>query len=250
VARDYPYFLEERKRCSICIDKYPKMIENPQKCNKSYDKNKVGLWEYWQGNQFSKIVVVGQDWGDVGYYEAHNGRDDPNNITNKNIVELFASIGLSIDPLGTTPRKYGELFFTNAILCLKTEGGLHGKTKDEWYQDCINTFLKPMMEEIIKPKLIIILGKKASIEISRYSDTPLTDKMKMREIIERNFKVFNADAYPVYHPGAIGLFNRYRAEMDLNSHSWSEYSKENALAIQKKDWQRFRGKLKELGITR
>jgi DNA polymerase len=212
----------------------------PPTGNGSYDCGKVGLWEYWQGNTLSPIALIGQDWGDIGYYMKWHGREGPSNTTNNNIVKLFDSIGICIDPSGTKRSSNRELFFTNAILCLKTKGGLQGGNLDQWYANCVKEFLKPMMERIVKPKVLIILGRKASIEISKFSSSPVDEDLSMHEISRKNFDVFGAQAYPVYHPGAWGIWNRYNDESKFNPDYDLEYSRENGLALHVKDWGRFK----------
>jgi len=63
-------------------------IVNPQTVKREFDREKVGLWENWQGNLSSPVVVVGQDWGDVSYYIENNGWEKQGNPTNKNLVRL------------------------------------------------------------------------------------------------------------------------------------------------------------------
>ena len=69
---------------------------------------RINLWSYWQGSLTATIMVVGQDWGcpeessvmeniraindgktDLYQYDDHNPTD-------RNLVELFASIGIAV----------------------------------------------------------------------------------------------------------------------------------------------------------
>ena len=52
------------------------------------------------------------------------------------------------------------VFFTNAILCLKTKGGMQGKVEKEWFSSCGETFLRPLIE-LIQPQVVVCLGERA-----------------------------------------------------------------------------------------
>lgn len=183
------------KRCSGLIN--PSFVENG-----IFDSNQIGPWSLWQGNLTTKILVVGQDWGDVKYLIEHKGRDRDNNPTNQNLIKLLASIGIKIE--GPDSRIENDLlFFTNAILCLK-QGGLSASVKEEWFVNCGELFLKPLIE-IIRPKIIIGLGKRAYDIIMRLYRLR---KDNFKKAVEENKPIqITKDIFffAAYHCGVRGI---------------------------------------------
>jgi len=159
-----------------------------------------GPWSRWQGNLNTKILIIGQDWGDTKYFEQNKGFDKPDNPTNKFLIKLFKSIGFSIEAPSAIETR-GAVFFTNAILCLKTEGGLQGKVKREWFNNCGKKFLKPLIE-LISPRIVITLGERAFYTVINLYNIP---KPKLlRDVVEKNEGIYlsnNILLFPMYHCG-------------------------------------------------
>lgn len=152
-ATTYRDLVAQRKRCRLCAG-----LRNPSDVQEGrFDGTHVGPWSLWQGNLHARVMVVGQDWGDVGYFTEHHGRDTGRNPTNENLARLLDSIGVRIgqpdDPAGRDVA-----FFTNAILCLKT-GGLQGTVRGEWFRNC-RAFLRRQIE-IVRPRVVVGLGARA-----------------------------------------------------------------------------------------
>lgn len=143
VKKEYTNLVKLRQSCQMCID-----LKNPFDIEQKYDVNEIGAWSKWKGDLDAKIVVVGQDWGDVNSFRMSKGECDPKNGTNRRLVSLLESIGVSVEK--------DKLFFTNAILCLK-DGGLSGKVKTSWFNNCASNFLRPLLDTI-KPEITISLG--------------------------------------------------------------------------------------------
>lgn len=88
----YYKLVQARKNCHLCNG-----LTNPSECNSGiYDSDQIGPWTLWQGNLDSKIMIIGQDWGDTKYFLENKGRDSNNNATNKTMIELFKLIGPDI----------------------------------------------------------------------------------------------------------------------------------------------------------
>lgn len=149
----YKDLVASRKACNYC-----KGLSNPS-CSAlvKYDSDHIGPWSRWQGNLNSKILVVGQDWGDISYFTKWKGMDQPSgNRTNQNLQELLAIIVIEI---GKPREPQNQLvFFTNLILCIK-KGDLQSQVNEEWFLNCSELFLKSLIN-IINPTIIIALGKK------------------------------------------------------------------------------------------
>ena len=110
----YRMLVQERKTCRDC-----KGLTNPSECVAGvYDSDHIGPWSRWQGKLDSELIVIGQDWGDEGYFVTNRGHEFPNNKTNETLRTLLASISLNIEQPSLQDSGGGTHFFTNAVLCL------------------------------------------------------------------------------------------------------------------------------------
>jgi DNA polymerase len=189
-----------RKLCKDCNG-----VINPYNCKKEYDSSHIGPWSRWQGNLDAQLMVIGQDWGTPEYYKRWYGLDDPSNYTCVKLAKLLSSIGIII-PNPTNFEQDGEIFLTNAILCLKP-GNLQDPVKGEWFQNCGKKFLKPLIQ-LVKPKILVALGEKAYIAIMQSYDIhykrPKTYGMLVDTVGESD-GVKLPDGillFPVFHCGA------------------------------------------------
>ncbi len=196
---DYHALVEQRKACRSCQG-----LTNPAACsNGSYDRDQIGPWSLWQGNLDEKVVVIGQDWGDVKYFEDNRGFDKPGNPTNEKLRLLLNSVGLSIGEPTSLASGGGPLFFTNAILCLK-QGGMQSKVQPAWFRNCGIRFLRPMID-LVQPKIVITLGERAYQAVSIAYDQKV---LKFRQTVEHESGyLLRPDllSFPVYHCGARTL---------------------------------------------
>lgn len=147
----YDALVAERKACRSCVG-----LTNPADvAGGRYDSPEIGPWTLWQGCLDAKLMVIGQDWGDVACLEADEGKDSPNNPTNAQLRHLLSIAGMEIIPAGTRDTE-NKLFFTNAVLCLKT-GGLGAPVSAAWFRECGPRFLRRQIE-IIRPSVVVTLG--------------------------------------------------------------------------------------------
>lgn len=209
----YAALVQKRKQCFICNG-----VLNPSQINEGvFDvHNHIGPWSAWHGDLDAKVMVIGQDWGDVGTFIRQEGKYNPIKDTNRNLVKLLESVGLTEED---------PLFFTNVVLCLKEGDGLAAETKNDWYRNCGNKFLKPLID-LVQPKIVITLGEKAYKSLVNLYGLP---NIKFKEAVERTapFLIGKGIHYfPMYHCGRISL-NRNR--------NWS---------LQLKDWERIKPFLK------
>lgn len=199
----YAALVENRKDCRMCQD-----LINPSVCaGGKFDTNHIGPWTKWQGNINAQLMVVGQDWGDVRYFVNNQGRESASNPTNKNLVRLLESIGISILPVSNPLGYSGEVFLTNAILCLK-DGGLQGPVKREWFGNCGAAFLRPLIE-LVNPKVVVSLGQLPYRAIRKLYGLP---RVTFRNAVETEpgFLLPNGIRYfPMYHCG-MRIINTHR----------------------------------------
>jgi len=213
----YYALVAKRKRCRICSESG---LTNPV-CIEGgiYDSDQIGPWSCWQGNLNAEIMVVGQDWGDVSYFTKWKGLDDPaGNPTNTNLQRLLLKFGIAIK----TPQEPQEhsVFFTNIILCLKN-GGLQAPIKDEWLANCSANFFRPLVA-IVKPKIILTLGKRVSETILDLYGIPYSKAAPLSHLMNGSpfMLTESTHLFPVYHCGAGGV-NRNRS-MEKQAEDWGK----------------------------
>lgn len=149
-----------RKRCRCCDG-----LRNPAGSGlEQFDSDEIGPWTLWQGALDAELMVVGQDWGDVAYFESHSGRDEARNPTNRRLRELLAEAGSPVAEVGAGTGR-GTIFLTNAILCLKS-GGLGGPVRSAWFAECGPRFLRPQVE-LVRPRAVVALGERAYRAVCR-----------------------------------------------------------------------------------
>ncbi len=209
----YNELVNQRKNCRAC----------PQLTNLSvldggiFDSEHLGSWSVWQGNLDSSLMVVGQDWGDISCCRENSGHEPPKNPTNETLRRLLASIGIVIDPPSPSDRGGGKLFFTNAILCLKT-GGLQAKVRQSWFSNCGFLFLKPTVE-IVQPKVLVTLSKASYRAIAVEYELPV---LPFKDAVETEggFAIGEqVRLHPAYHCGRR-ILNTYRP-MDKQLEDWA-----------------------------
>lgn len=203
---------------------------------------RINLWSYWQGSLNAEILLVGQDWGNPweesckGLTEkisrADNGPipdyiEGSRNPTDLALIELFRSIGYDI----TSPND--KLFFTNFVLGYRT-GKISGGFQREWAEHDSAFF--PRLAEIIKPKVILCLGKSTyKVAMKAMGQTIPKGVAWYNAFLESSFNpqeitFSNGQAAYIFalaHCGSFGTMNRNRGSI---------VSKEDRLELQKRDW--------------
>ena len=191
----YLELVESRKACRAC-----KELKNPSVCAGGvFDSDHIGPWSRWQANLDARLLVIGQDWGDTRYFVDHQGFDTPENPTNRHLKELLESIGIAIQAPSHTDT-VGEIFLTNAILCLK-KGGLQARVETEWFENCGKRYLRPLID-LIASEIVITLGLRTLAIVLSLYDMPkpkrLQDAVENRDGIELPGGIL---LFPMYHCG-------------------------------------------------
>ena len=192
--------------------KFPKGLTNYHETG--YEINHVDAWELWHSNLDADIMVIGQDFADAKAFIRDEGRVEPKAdkyayTTNKNLEILFEK-GLGI-PIGhpLNPHPKAKLFFTNAIIGLKKDGGMQGRVQDEWAISSVKEFIKPLIE-IISPKVVFVLGSTAFKAVYKNFADDISPKVKLshpfKELVGQKYQILNSiTVYPVYHCGSRGV---------------------------------------------
>ncbi len=175
-----------------------------------FDAPHIGPWTRWAHDLDADLMVIGQDWGDVDYFTANRGLDNPTNPTNKALQILLALVGR---PVPEPPTRDAEensasatcgVWLTNALPWLKT-GGLSAPLENGWFDETAIAFLKEQVE-IVQPRVVVSLGERAYNSILRAYELP-EHRGVFRAVVENQVGVrlptsSNATTlFGVYHCG-------------------------------------------------
>jgi uracil-DNA glycosylase len=207
---EYAELVARRKACSLCPGlTNPSMVEGGR-----YDSDEIGPWSRWQGNLDAQLMVVGQDWGDMGFFIRNAGIEPQKNTTNTTLVELIGLLGITAGPPGAAiGQDVG--FFTNAILCLK-QGGLQAAVQGDWFRNC-SVHLRRQIE-IVGPKVVIGLGERAYRSILAGFDLKIPAFRTQVEDSKGILLPTGSLAFAVYHCGTR-IQNTHRS-LDIQRQDW------------------------------
>ncbi len=202
-TEEYGALVMARKACRACVERSPGKIRSCAEFD--FDPDVVSHWEPWLGHKQPKLLAVGQDFGNVGYFVRNRGRDDPNNKTNDNLRRLLMEAGFSV----TNPPEFDgntPVFLTNSILCVK-EGAMNGAVRSSWVDACADKHLRPLVY-YLKPPIVVGMGScgwRAVRRVFALEDAP------ERILSAAGSSWTSADRTQVFavgHPGPLGLTNR------------------------------------------
>lgn len=150
----YQRLVADRRKCHRCAPH----LRNPSAIDDgAHDVDEVGHWSALIGERPADLLVVGRDWGDVGYLRANGGRDAPANRTNVALRRLLGLAGFGPRP-GHRAGPRGAVFLTNAVLCIKS-GGMSAPVAASCFRNC-RPFLARTIAEV-DPEFIVGLGRDA-----------------------------------------------------------------------------------------
>jgi hypothetical protein len=200
---DYAALVTARKACRICIERSPGKIRSCAEFD--FDPDVVSHWEQWLGHKRPKILVVGQDFGNVGYFVRNRGRDEPNNKTNENLYKLLREAGLDVTHPAVRDVN-APVFLTNSILCVK-EGAMNRPILSSWVDICTEKHLSPLIHNL-KPPVVVGMGNcgwRAVRRVFALKDAPqhISRAAGCSWISANQTRVF-----AVGHCGPLGVINR------------------------------------------
>jgi uracil-DNA glycosylase len=150
---EFEDLIAARKACRLCVERSPGRIRSCAEFD--FDPDVVSHWEQWLGHRNPKLVVVGQDFGNVGYFVRCRGRDEPDNKTNENLYRLLSAAGIAVKPPSQRDIE-APVFLTNSILCIK-EGPMAGPILASWVDACTERHLRPLVR-LLNPSIIVGMG--------------------------------------------------------------------------------------------
>ena len=211
----YKDLVDQRKKCRLCASAG---LQNPATARLAqFDSDEIGPWTRWLGDRKANLMVVGEDWGSVEYYEKNKGFDDDctnRAYTNQRLKRLLNSIEIRV-PSGESRDERSGVFLTNAVLCLK-DGSMQDPADERCFDKC-RTFLRRQIE-IVSPAVVVTLGKRAYKAVA--TAFKLTSETTLRPAVEEpEGQTLMADCrlLPVYHCGNNSTRrNRCEAEQRLD----------------------------------
>jgi uracil-DNA glycosylase len=200
---NFETLIAARKACRICVERSPGKIRSCAEF--AFDPDVVSHWEQWLGHRRPNLLVVGQDFGNVGYFVRNRGRDEPNNKTNENLHKLLKAAGIAVTHPSQRDRE-ARVFLTNSILCIK-EGKMDAAVRSTWVNACADRHLHPLVR-YLKPPVVVGMGScgwRAVRSVFALQQAP------ERISLAAGLSWTSADktrVFAVGHPGPQGLVNR------------------------------------------
>jgi uracil-DNA glycosylase len=199
----YDGLVAARKACRICVERSPGKIRSCAEFD--FDPDVVSHWEPWLGHKRPKLLAVGQDFGNVGYFVRNRGRDDPNNKTNDNLRRLLREAGFDVANPSERDRST-PVYLTNSILCLK-EGPMDGAVRPSWVDACADKHLRPLCL-YLRPPIVVGMGSCGWRAVRRVFALDHAPERISHAAGSSWTSVHGTRVFAVGHPGPQGLTNR------------------------------------------
>jgi uracil-DNA glycosylase len=200
---NFEALIAARKACRICVERSAGKLRSCAEFE--FDPDVVSHWEQWLGHRSPKLLVVGQDFGNVCYFVRNRGRDEPNNKTNENLYKLLTAAGIA----ATHPSQRdgnAPVFLTNSILCIK-EGSMSGPILASWINTCSETHLRPLIRYLRSPVVVGMgnAGWRAVRRVLALANTPgLISQAAGGDWLAAD----QTRVFAVGHCGPLGVINR------------------------------------------
>jgi uracil-DNA glycosylase len=198
----HPELVAARKSCRICMARGQGGIVPGAQFD--FDPNVVSYWSQWLGHPNPHILVVGQDFGDVRYFERYRGVDQAENPTNNMLYKLLRHAGLNprYPPNADTETR---VFLTNSILCLK-QPPMSAPILRRWVKSCAINHLRPLVKKL-SPPIVVAMGRhgwRAICDAVEITNAPQT----IGEAAGGKWDIDGVEVFAVGHCGPLGLANR------------------------------------------
>jgi uracil-DNA glycosylase len=200
---DFDALIAARKACRVCVERSPGKIRSCAEF--AFDPDVVSHWEQWLGHRNPKLLVVGQDFGNVGYFVRNRGRDEPNNKTNENLHKLLLAAGIDVKHPSERDLN-APVFLTNSILCIK-EGTMNTPILASWVDNCTERHLNPLIR-VLKPPIVVGMGNAGWRAIRQIFALHHTPQLISRAAGSCWLSEDRTRIFAVAHCGPLGVINR------------------------------------------
>jgi hypothetical protein len=170
-----------------------------------FDADVVSHWSQWLGDQRPRLLVVGQDFSGVEYFERNRGRDDPARPTNRSLRDLLAEAGIEAGPPPANDPA-APVYLTNSVLCLKP-GAMSGPVRTGCVRNCARNHLAPLLHHL-RPQAVVAMGGRTWRAVREvFPGTGLPGGIK--EAAGRSWtSPSGCRVFAVGHCGGLGLASR------------------------------------------
>lgn len=194
---------ERRRACDVCCRLDPRLVRNGSSFD--FDPPVLSYWSQWLGHSRPKLLIVGQDFGSVGYFTEFQGRDDPSSPTNKNLRSLLREAGIDVGA-PPIPDPNAPVLLTNSILCLK-EGGMAAPIRAPWVRNCSAFHLRPLID-LLRPAITVGMGSRGWMAV-RNALTLSGVPQRIGEAAGQVWRISPGHAvFAVGHCSGLGVVNR------------------------------------------
>jgi uracil-DNA glycosylase len=157
------------------------------------------------GHPQPKLLVVGQDFGNVQYFVRCRGRDEPGNQTNANLQRLLGVAGIAVtDPSDADPA--APIFMTNSILCVK-EGRMDAPILASWVKSCTERHLVPLLR-LLRPPVVVGMGARGWQAVRQAFGLQEAPARISQAVGGFWIAADSTRLFAVVHCGPLGLTNR------------------------------------------
>jgi uracil-DNA glycosylase len=199
----YDELVMRRKMCRLCMQTDPDKIHNGDEFD--FDPPVTSYWSQWLGHQQPRILIVGQDFGNVEYFCRHRGIDKLGNETNDNLLKLLFEADIEV---GNAPDcdPVAPVFLTNSILCLKS-GPMNGPIKERWVNACSQNHLLSLTNYLNPPIVVGMgtMGWRAVRRVFQLASTPQGIKLAAGGSWDTPT---GTRIFAVVHCSRLGILNR------------------------------------------
>lgn len=207
-TKQFNNLLNELGKCDKCTNFScsKKSLINIYK-EKEFCKNIPSIWTDWFNRLYSKIMIVGQDWGPYNDMKKFSDLLKSDKSNWQEIIELEKSntkklLNYYIKQSSNNNYSLDDIFITNAIMCARQGDSYRGNNIDlkKSTINCSEYLLKQI--DIIKPKVILTLGYYSLLSLSKIYNFKIDRTLK--ETINKypEINVNNYVIIPLYHPVA------------------------------------------------
>ena len=139
-----------------------------------------GLWLEDSSNVYPDVLVLGHDFSTVNYYTKmlESEQSEINSPTWRTMIKLFSDAELDLN----------RCFFSNVYMGLRDADKMTGEFPGSKDKDFVKRNLQFLKLQIstVKPKVIITLGKPASINLSLLSEQLINEWSKGKALSSPN----------------------------------------------------------------
>jgi uracil-DNA glycosylase len=200
---EFDALIAARKACRICVERSAGKLRSCAEFD--FDPDVVSHWEAWLGHKSPKLVVVGQDFGNIDYFVRNRGRDEPHNKTNENLHALLTEAGLRVSHPSEKDRD-APVFLTNSILCIK-KGAMNSPILSSWIDACTERHLLPLIG-FLKPKVVVGMGNAGWRAVRRLFGLHGAPQ-RISHAVGSSWRAADRTyVFAVCHCGPLGLINR------------------------------------------